>query len=575
MRIQQLTIQKYRSLVEAYKLPLKDTTVLIGPNNEGKSNVLKALASAMKTLSLITAQDAPPSPTRFHELLKRYDIYDRERDYPLALQESKPEGETVFTLSFLLTDEEMDQFQVEVGSRLNDTLPIKIAISQTRVQVTVPKKGPGGRALSAKSTKIARFVSQRFQCDYIPAIRTANSARQVVDELLHREFANLEASAKFGEAMKSVAKLIEPELSTLSKSVHSTVRQFLPSIQSVTFTISPRSIYNAMRQSCDIIVDDGNKTLLKFKGDGVQSLVALGLMRHASQAASSGKSVVISLEEPESHLHPEAIHELRAVIDELASRHQVVISSHCPLFADRCNPEANVIVKGKRAVPAKSLSDVREALGVRVSDNLSSAELVLVTEGLSDARILRAVMSVESEFVGEQLKNGRLAIEHIGGGGKLTYALSRLESEMCHYHVFLDDDDASLTAFTDAKDKKLLDERRVTFLKLPGRSRSELEDMLSDAICNPAIAEFLGIADFRVSDSNREVWSDRVKKAFVSAGKPWTAATEKKIKELVADAVCENPKGCIKTARQGPVANLIKAVESGLTKKVTAASGKR
>ena len=74
MRIQQLTIQKYRSLVEAYKLPLKDTTVLIGPNNEGKSNVLKALASAMKTLSLITAQDAPPSPTRFHELLKRYDI---------------------------------------------------------------------------------------------------------------------------------------------------------------------------------------------------------------------------------------------------------------------------------------------------------------------------------------------------------------------------------------------------------------------------------------------------------------------------------------------------------------------
>jgi putative ATP-dependent endonuclease of OLD family len=564
MRIQQLTIQKYRSIVEAYKLPLKDTTVLLGPNNQGKSNVLKALVSAMKTISLITSSEQQLSPPRFHELLKRADIYDRERDYPIELQESRPDGDTVFTLNFQLTEEETEQFQDEVGSRLNESLPIKIAISSTRVQVTVPKKGPGGKALSAKSTKIAKFVSQRLQCDYIPAIRTANSARQVVDELIYRELARVETSARFTEAMRKVEDLLSPVLSELSSHVRDTIQQFLPSIQQVTFALSPRSVYEAVRRSCDIFVDDGSKTLLKFKGDGVQSLVALGIMRHASQVGSQGKSIVIALEEPESHLHPEAVHQLRDVIDELSSRHQVVISSHCPLFANRVRPEANVIVKEKKAVPARSIADVREALGVRVSDNLTSAELVVVVEGMSDVRIVRALVSSRSAYVSEQLRSGRLVFEHAGGTGKLTYVLSRLRSEMCQHHVLLDDDEAGNNAFKDAKAKLLLAEKDVTMIRLLGRKWSELEDIIDDSLCSRVVAEYLGESAFRVVDNGRLVWSDRVKDGFNRVSKPWTNTTEKELKERIASAVETDPMGCLKSTRDLPIVNLIKAIEAKL-----------
>ena len=41
--------------------------------------------------------------------------------------------------------------------------------------------------------------------------------------------------------------------------------------------------------SVEIFVDDGVKTPLDYKGDGVQSLAALGIIRHASEGSGRGK----------------------------------------------------------------------------------------------------------------------------------------------------------------------------------------------------------------------------------------------------------------------------------------------
>jgi AAA15 family ATPase/GTPase len=50
MKLIGFSVTNFRSITKAHKVSLSDTTVLIGRNNEGKSNLLKALDIAMSIL---------------------------------------------------------------------------------------------------------------------------------------------------------------------------------------------------------------------------------------------------------------------------------------------------------------------------------------------------------------------------------------------------------------------------------------------------------------------------------------------------------------------------------------------
>jgi AAA15 family ATPase/GTPase len=50
MELVSFSVSNYRSVTSAYRLPIRRPTVLIGPNNEGKSNILRALVSSLQFL---------------------------------------------------------------------------------------------------------------------------------------------------------------------------------------------------------------------------------------------------------------------------------------------------------------------------------------------------------------------------------------------------------------------------------------------------------------------------------------------------------------------------------------------
>ncbi len=52
MHLKSITIKNYRSIREARKIQIEraTTTVLVGPNNEGKSNILRAINLGISTL---------------------------------------------------------------------------------------------------------------------------------------------------------------------------------------------------------------------------------------------------------------------------------------------------------------------------------------------------------------------------------------------------------------------------------------------------------------------------------------------------------------------------------------------
>jgi AAA15 family ATPase/GTPase len=43
MKLKSFTVERYRSITKAKKIRLGRVTVLVGPNNEGKSNLLRSL----------------------------------------------------------------------------------------------------------------------------------------------------------------------------------------------------------------------------------------------------------------------------------------------------------------------------------------------------------------------------------------------------------------------------------------------------------------------------------------------------------------------------------------------------
>src|SRR5438067_1924288 len=122
MKLVSFSVNNYRSITKAYRLPVRQSTVLLGPNNEGKSNILKALVTALEVLRDLKIYKIRHG--RIQANKRDLGDYGWERVFPVSLQSKHPNRESVFNLEFELTAGEIDEFFDEVKSSLNGSLPI-------------------------------------------------------------------------------------------------------------------------------------------------------------------------------------------------------------------------------------------------------------------------------------------------------------------------------------------------------------------------------------------------------------------------------------------------------------------
>lgn len=72
MKLVDFSVTNFRSITKAHKISLHNLTVLVGRNNEGKSNLLNGLNVAMQTMILHAKQSR-----------SRSQLYNWERDFPV------------------------------------------------------------------------------------------------------------------------------------------------------------------------------------------------------------------------------------------------------------------------------------------------------------------------------------------------------------------------------------------------------------------------------------------------------------------------------------------------------------
>lgn len=532
MKLIEFSVTNYRSVTTAHKIPMQNLTVLVGKNNEGKSNILSALNVATRAVMLHSKSGTIPQPLRGRYM----NIYDWSRDFPIQFQHRKSGLDSIFRLNFRLEENELADFHSITGIRGNEDIPISIKIGKDNIpKVEVPKRG--SPAYNKKSEIITDFISKRISFNYIQAIRTEGMAISALSEAIHNELLTLRDNPEYVAAQSRVKELQQGVLDKISEQLIEPLQTFLPSTRNVAIKGSrDDSLYQLSRGDLDVIIDDGVATSIRNKGDGIKSLVTLAILKDKRTTAGAS---VIAIEEPESHLHSGAIHSLVDVIHKISVNSQVIITTHNPLFVQQNHIESNILVNDGTARPAKNVAEIRNILGVLPSDNLRNARYVIVVEGEDDAISLAKILPYYSDVVKDALNTNKVVIKPLGGASNLSHDVADLKHCMCKFIVLLDNDKAGAEAADKALNKGLITEADIKFTMCPGSSEAEFEDCLQPALYAGAVLEKFNI-DINCSQfRGKAKWSDRMREVFLSQGARWTETIESKVKIAVAQSIPE------------------------------------
>jgi len=549
MKLVRFSVERFRSIIKKSSFSVFDKTVLIGPNNEGKSNILLALVCALRTLEAIARDPEGVSlrqgKTFAFDADPEAHLYNWKRDYPRSLQTVPGEmknKKSRFTIVFELNNVEFRSFKKLTGTQLsNPFIPLRMEFSPSDIIFTLNIPGHFyKKATEEKMIHIAQFVVEKIFISYIPAIRTVSAAYGSIGSLLQSKTRQLEKSDEYKKFKRKMEESYKIRLEEISKQVQASLKIFLSkdifteiSFQRRPFFISDHSM------RFNVEVDDGEKTLLEQKGSGIQSLIALFLAQQLSRLSSSSDNLILAIDEPEAHLHPDAIHKIRRILDDISSKNQLIIATHSPLLAETTDPHKNIIVKENTACESPTIGNVRDVLGVVISDNLSSAEYILIVEGPSDENILLHLLKKHSTFLQKVLSERRLIVSSCGGTRKMEQNIRFIRNQISRLHVVVDNDEPGRQEISNLLSNSMLSESEYTILTMNGLSNSEIENMIDPTVYAQKISSKYGIHKQDILDvaKGKARWSDYMKKVFVKAGKRWNKEVEFKLKTLVSESI--------------------------------------
>jgi hypothetical protein len=200
---------------------------------------------------------------------------------------------------------------------------------------------------------------------------------------------------------------------------------------------------------------------------------------------------------------------------------------------------------------------------VRLDDNLTSAEVVLIVEG-EDDRIALAAILRSSVDLANALKTGRLAIDVLGGAGNLTHRVRLHADNICKVHAFLDDDASGRQALEAARKDGVLTNESANLTRVGGKQEAELEDLYREEVYAAIIKAESGL-DWQVRGvDDGKKWSDRTRNILRRAGKPYGDADVMPIKIKVANSAALVGYACLQDNKKGPIDSLINSLSHKL-----------
>jgi len=432
MYIESLRVENFRS-IEQETFALSQLSILVGKNNTGKSNIMRALnlllegtnkdvserdffepgrniilEANIKNVEPFLSLSAEPHRTKIGQ-----DIHDGA----LRLRRIIGSGPSVEKLQ--VYDHGKDDFGLKTGieGALKQVLPEVIFIEAFQ-DPSDEAVGKSSATLGKLLQQIIRRIEEYFADDLEKAFAAANKLLNVIEDD--------GGSGKETDERSPDVRRIEDTIRRYVREVfHGTDVRILMDLPGLPDLIGSGRIE---------LRDIGPWTPSRMTGQGVQRVMYLALLRTlADEIRSKGDAQIkrpflLLVEEPEAFLHPSVQGVMRDTLAEISQSNQVVLATHSPnMVSTACL--ANVILvrkpdegpdKGKTCVlrrtgevPRGDTKRLAELLKYQRSSKFLFADTVAVVEGPSDVVIFEAIVET---WVGVSLDS--LSVAFIESGGK-------------------------------------------------------------------------------------------------------------------------------------------------------------
>lgn len=544
MILQRLSIKNYRSIYSIKDLKFSKTlTTFIGKNNQGKTNILKAINLVFSAIIYIQELHTTKRIPWRKEI-----NYDWDVDFPIQRQDkSLYQQYTTIKITLELDNKEISELNKLALRGASSLLNIELRLHKERIR-WMPDLRMKFKGFKQEykleddgiAENICSWLLTKMKFQYIPAIRTDKLADEIANNIITLQLLRLapQKREKLKAALDQIEELQKPILNNLEKNLSATLKDFVPEIKKVSLEENKDSSYRISRRYSEendfyIKIDDGSDTSLYQKGDGIKSLITLGMMRQKGKTGI-GKGLVLAIEEPESHLHPEAIRQISRVINDIAEQNQVIVTTHSPLFVNRNIVSDNIIVDNNTAINAINIKQIRDILGVIASDNLINSEFTIVVEGETDKNILYKFISKNSNTLHKLLEEKRICFEVLNGVNNLENSLNKLNNMSSKYFCILDSDQIANASIKSAINKSLLsrEKKEVFQYTLQPLKECELEDLIAiEQYSNILLKGYnINLLKDSLFSKNKDKWSKKMKSLFERNGKTCNDDMLKKIK---------------------------------------------
>lgn len=528
MHVSRLYINNYRSIEELDLRFAKGKNVIIGRNNCGKSNIIKALHIVLGETSPTYHKSENVTTGDFHswkekqgeEVVSRsadelfiWCELTREQGEPLDYDELyKCFGFSVagdqykdrmrFRASILpqnygeifeLTEDTVEwrhyinpklRHQGTFETWLDDKYSFAFAFKATKDNNDQINKDI--RFLFRESTKHdwllgfkASIRTELLQSAIIPSFRDPQSQLR------------LSSWTWYGKLMQhlTAGHMKSPELQIALSSVREVADAIFVSVReqvsqsALDITFPGTELYfqfNADNQldlykSCVLYVDDGFKSLLTDKGSGIQSAVIIGLFSYYTKYVNVATSALLCIEEPELYLHPHARRLIsERLTDFIADKNQVIVTTHSAEFLRSGGEDVNVTVlsRGNNGVTnaiSVNLKDYSRLLVHEFSSEVFFADKVVICEGFDDF----VVRAVAKEIFPKQLDSMNVSVISVGGKDNIA-SVARLVMNLgikCYliadFDYLLRDSSEDRRNYGDVKPHQSVENLAVEFFSQP------------------------------------------------------------------------------------------------------------
>jgi len=423
MKIQNIKIHNWRSIKDI-DLTFEDTMIFIGQNNHGKSNILSAILFFLGQIGLDPLDFNENSTELFIEIIFR-DLDENDKvtfkKYVTSDNTLRVRKQAQKDLSFeyhgyveipqleWLREDLISQFtkrEIAEGLPLAPFLPANGRISpeafreaqikyieSNRTQLQFTYGLEAGPFLGAKNVAKGIFGDVYF----LPSIKRASDElsvkgnsmfgdlyARVINKMSQNNTDFKDAKTKIASVIKSMNKTTEDgnanpnrpvELTSFESSLMEELKDW-----NTTFDVevTPPDIDELFRMGTTVWVNDGVRTDISRKGQGLQRALIFALIRSLAKihkeehqradreagtppARQASKLAYFILEEPELYLHPQAQRALYASLLELSTaENQIMICTHSSSFLNLNKYKSICIVRKNNLSEGTTVFQCRE-----------------------------------------------------------------------------------------------------------------------------------------------------------------------------------------------------------------------